>query len=159
VPVGEANDTCESEGRQDPQQPADHRNENHGEEVTRQLLIAGAQPSCLFEPTDATFNHVAGTIGVAVKIAATGLIAPGGDDRADPMLAQPTSDSRITVTLVRSESFRPALCRCSTPRDADLIHRQLEPAAVVILPRADLRGQRYAISVADEVDFGSVTAA
>jgi hypothetical protein len=163
--IAQPSKTCQAVADESGVKPEDDRGQDeHGAIVDRALLVAGRQPTPLFEPIDAALHHVAPRIDRLVEDQWTpapsrstlSLIAPLWNGVLDLSLAQHAPTAGITIAFVSDEAIgtRPRSSAPRSARNADAIQDRFQLRTVMAMPWADHNGKRSSATVTSEVELG-----
>jgi hypothetical protein len=142
----------------------DGSDDDHCPIIDRPLLVAGGQATPLFEPIDATLDHVAaGVDGFVEDPWATGsgrtscaLIAALWDRVRDPPAAQQLPTARIAVAFVGNETIwsRPGTSPSARSWDANPIQDRRQLRAVMTLSCRNDHRERSPLPITGHMELG-----
>ena len=130
--------------------------------VNGQFLKTSADSSSFFKPSDALLDHasatVCGSIELDASIVPSPLILFVRNHRADAARFEPRSDTLGSVCFVSRQTVRAATRPASKLRNAGGVEQRLDTRGFMLLAWRQLRDQRSAFAVSNQMKLGSETA-
>ncbi len=130
--------------------------------VNRQLLKSSADAPSFFKPSDALFDHapatVSGSIELGASIVPRPLILFVRNDRANAARLEPRPHALGSVGFVPGQTLRSATRPASKLRNADGVEQRLDTRGFMLLAWRQLRDQRSAFAVSNQMQLGPETA-